>query len=172
MKRVVFELNKRYKLGLKLENDKVLYRSQYDIYKIEDVPIERLIVFDTIDELISEIKCKYEKLIQEEKLKIRTVTKEDKEQEIKENYDSVMKVILTNCERLLKAEDETERWNRLREITNLKKQLYSGECLGNLADEVHRANGRVKYNIKCLQDNMSKDIAELQDDWIKGFGIE
>lgn len=117
------------------------------------------------------IMVKYEKLIEEEKKKLRTVSQEEKDKQKVERYESIKHRIIRNCEYCINKDlDDEDFVNRIKEIANLKKQLFSPEKLPCM-NEIHRYNGTIKYNIRKLKIERDTVLSRISDEEIeKRFG--
>lgn len=106
----------------------------------------------------------YNNLIEKEKCKLKTVLKEEKDKEKIERFNNIKQRIIRNCEWLLHNDiDDEDFVNRVKEISNLKKQLFSPEKLQCIS-EIHRYNGTIKYNIKELQRERDSILNRLSDE--------
>ena len=125
------------------------------ILPIEDVEYER-----------TRIITKYEFLIKEEKAKLKTVSQEEKDKQKIERYENIKQRIIRNCEWCINRDlDDEDFVNRVKEISNLKKQLFSPEKLPCM-NEIHRYNGTIKYNIRKLERERDKILNRISDETI------
>ena len=114
----------------------------------------------------SRIMVKYDSLIEEEKKKLKTVSQEEKDKEKVERYESIKQRIIRNCEWCInKALDDEDFVNRVKEIANLKKQLFSPEKLPCMS-EIHKHNGTIKFNIRELEKERDKALKRISDEEI------
>ena len=113
------------------------------------------------------IMVKYDSLIEEEKKKLKTVSQEEKDKEKVERYESIKQRIIRNCEWCINKDlDDEDFVNRVKEIANLKKQLFSPEKLPCI-NEIHRYNGTIKYNIRELERERDKVLSRISDEEIE-----
>ena len=125
------------------------------ILPIKDVKYER-----------TRIITKYEFLIKEEKAKLKTVSQEEKDKQKVERYENIKQRIIRNCEWCINRDlDDEDFVNRVKEISNLKKQLFSPEKLPCM-NEIHRYNGTIKYNIRKLERERDKILNRISDETI------
>lgn len=125
------------------------------ILPIEDIEYEK-----------ARIIAKYESLIKEEKEKLKTVSQEEKDKQKVERYESIKQRIIRNCEWCINRDlDDEDFVNRVKEIANLKKQLFSPEKLPCM-NEIHRYNGTVKYNIRELERERDRVLKRISDEEI------
>lgn len=180
MKKVIVSINNRKRLGLLLANNSVVYLKEN--YIVNPGDNQSLVILNNTDniaitevdypnETIKDIRKSYSSRIKELESKLIDITHEDKQELFDRNYEKTMEEIVTNCKRLAESKDKTEQWNRLKTIMHLKKRLFSGEYLTNLAEKVHRQNGHTKYEIKRLQEQMEEDIKALDDTWTTLFEV-
>ena len=109
----------------------------------------------------------YDNLIEEQKKNLKTVSQEEKDKEKAARFESVKQRIIRNCECLLHNDiDEEDFVNRVGEISNLKKQMFSPEKLSCMSD-IHRHNGTIKYNIRELDMERKKILERLNGDAIR-----
>lgn len=114
----------------------------------------------------SRIIVKYDSLIEEEKKKIKTVSQEEKDKEKVERYESIKQRIIRNCEWCISKDlDDEDFVNRVKEIANLKKQLFSPGKLPCMS-EIHKYNGTIKYNIRELERERDKVLKRISDEEI------
>jgi hypothetical protein len=114
----------------------------------------------------SRIKSCYEKLIEAEKKKLKTVSQEEKDKQKAERYENIKQRIIRNCEWCINKDlDDEDFINRVKEIANLKKQLFSPEKLPCIS-EIHRYNGTIKYNIRQLEEERNRLINQISDEEI------
>ena len=105
-----------------------------------------------IDDLVNVEKVRqdiidyYNPKIVELKSKIKTATSEEKVQGRINKYNDVKQRILKNCERIVVCADDDEFENRLKEISKLKKELYTINL--DCSDIIRKENGKIKYEIK------------------------
>ena len=126
------------------------------ILPIEDVEYER-----------TRIITKYESLVKEEKTKLKTVSQEEKDKQKVERYENIKQRIIRNCEWCINRDlDDVDFVNRVKEISNLKKQLFSPERLPCM-NEIHRYNGTVKYNIRELERERDNALKRISDEEIE-----
>ena len=135
----------------------VAYNIDYRyILQIEDVEYER-----------TRIITRYESLIKEEKAKLKTVSQEEKDKQKVERYEDIKQRIIRNCEWCINRDlDDVDFMNRVKEISNLKKQLFSPEKLPCMI-EIHRYNGTIKYNIRELERERDKALNRIADEEIE-----
>jgi hypothetical protein len=106
----------------------------------------------------------YDNLIDKEKSKLKTVSQEEKDQEKITRFNNIKQRIVKNCEWLLHNDiDDEDFVNRVKEISNLKKQLFSPEKL-QCINEIHRFNGTIKYNIRELQRERDSLLKRLSNE--------
>lgn len=114
-----------------------------------------------LDEEIEKINERYKYLIDEEKKKLKTVSQVEKDEQRKLVFNNTKQRIIRNCEWLTTKDiDEEDFINRVKEIANLKKQLFSPNKLPCM-DEIHKYNGTIKYNIRQLENERNKIIDRL-----------
>ena len=117
-----------------------------------------------LDNEKDEIFNTYNNLIEKEKRKLKTVSQEEKDQEKADRYNNIKQRIIRNCEWLLTKDiDDEDFVNRVKEISNLKKQLFSPEKLSCIS-EIHRYNGTIKHNIKELIRERDGILNRLSDE--------
>jgi hypothetical protein len=115
----------------------------------------------------SRIEVYYEKLIEDEKKKLKTVSQEEKDKQKVERYENIKQRIIRNCEWCVTKDlDDEDFVNRVKEIANLKKQLFSPERLPCM-NEIHRYNGTIKYNIRELEYERDKLLKQISDEEIE-----
>lgn len=120
------------------------------IYEIDN---EKAAIINTYNDLINKEKCK-----------LKTVSQEEKDQEKVARFNNIKQRIVKNCEGLLHNDiDDEDFVNRVKEISNLKKQLFSPEKLQCIS-EIHRFNGAIKYNIRELERERDSLLKRLSDE--------
>lgn len=126
-----------------------------------NVPSFRIDDISMIDEEVEKINERYKYLIDEEKKKLKTVSQVEKDEQRKLVFNNTKQRIIRNCEWLTTKDiDEEDFINRVKEIANLKKQLFSPNKLPCM-DEIHKYNGTIKYNIRQLENERNKIIDRL-----------
>ena len=127
---------------LNYSNYIVLKRSSFDIYcpisiemsdKVKDYFIE------IVDEKIEVLKSK-----------IRTLTSEEKDELVKNKFNEIKTRINVVANKMIFSEDESQWINCLKEICQLKKQLFSIKIKD--LDNVHKQNGSVRWKIRQLEE--------------------
>lgn len=106
----------------------------------------------------------FDEAIISEENKIRKVTAEEKIREFTTKYTELKQRINTVAKGILFAQDDCDFENNLKEICQLKKQLFSIklEC----ADEIRKRNGEIKYNIKKLRESKKSYLTKISDSLI------
>lgn len=126
------------------------------IIPIEDNKCERVRIMN-----------RYENLIEEEKKKLKTVSQEEKDKEKVERYENIKQRIIRNCEWCINKDlDDEDFINRVKEIANLKKQLFAPEKLSCIS-KIHKYNGAIKYNIRELFKERDKMLQRISDEEIQ-----
>ncbi|MCD7996501.1 MAG: hypothetical protein LUH21_04625 [Clostridiales bacterium] len=133
----------------------------YDGFKVR--------IIDDIEQVRNEIIEYYEKAITHKKSELKTVSDEEKDKQKLERYLDIKNRIIRNCEWLIKTDlDDEDFINRVKEISNLKKQLFSPDKLP-VTNEVHKYNGTIKYEIRGLQSELKKRLDGLAYESIEKF---
>lgn len=110
---------------------------------------------------IEKVKERFNEVLEFEKSKLKKVSQFEKDEEKIAKFEDVKKRILANCERMLCRDlDEEDFANRVKEIAQLKKQLYSNEKLSCVSD-ARKHNGVVKYNIRLIEEVRDKILKRL-----------
>jgi hypothetical protein len=140
----------------------VLYHTGHSFSKCKNVKVENICSISDRDTVIQDIKNRYVPLLLQKKNQLKTVSTEEKDKEKQEWYDNIKKRILVNAERMLKSDlDDDDFLNRVKELTNLKKQLFTNEL--KCISEIHRYNGTIKYEYRQLENEMNKLIDGISD---------
>jgi len=158
------------KLGIIIdtENEKyiVLNRSHNTntIYTREEIYLEDL---DNVEVVRKDISDYYNSQIDELKTKLRKTTSKEKIQERVDKHNNTKGMILKNCERIITCTDDDEFENRLKEINRLNKILHAInlEC----GDIIRKENGRIKYDIRAVEQQMKSSLNNVSDDAIAGM---
>ena len=159
-------------IGIIIEDNRdniyhIMYFDDYRIAIVYDILCDFIIPLEDAEYERSRIEAKYEELINAEKNKLRTVSQEEKDKEKLERYESIKKRIIRNCEWLINRDlDDEDFVNRVKEIANLKKQLFSPEKLPCM-NEIHRYNGTIKYNIRELERERNNVLKRISDEEIE-----
>lgn len=127
-------------------------------------PIEDLVsIRDTINAF-------YDDMINAEASKLKSVTSEMKEQELKERYTRIKHDILVNCKAMLETDiDDDDFLNRLAELQKLRNQLYRPNSGLECVSKTRKQNGTVKYNIRELRIERDKVLKEIDEDTFACF---
>lgn len=113
---------------------------------------------------ISKIITVYNELIEEKKKELKTVSQEEKDVQKRERYENIKYRIMKNCEYCINKDlDDHDFVNRVKEIANLKKQLFSPEQLPCIS-ETHKYNGIIKYRIRKLEEERNKLVRRISDE--------
>lgn len=127
---------------LNYSNHVVLKMSNFDFYcpitletsdKVKDYFIE------IVDEKIEVLKSK-----------VRTLTSEEKDELVKNKFNEIQKRINATADTMLNPTDESQWINCLKEICQLKKQLFSIKIKD--LDNVHKENGSIRWKIRQFED--------------------
>ena len=158
-------------LGIIINDNKdnsyhVMYFDDHRIAIAYNVNCRFIIPMEDNEYELSRIMVKYDSLIEEEKKKIKTVSQEEKDKEKVERYESIKQRIIRNCEWCISKDlDDEDFVNRVKEIANLKKQLFSPGKLPCMS-EIHKYNGTIKYNIRELERERDKVLKRISDEEI------
>lgn len=127
-------------------------------------PIEDLVAIrDTINAF-------YDDMINAEASKLKSVTSEMKEQELKERYTRIKHDVLVNCKAMLETDiDDDDFLNRLAELQKLRNQLYRPNSGLECVSKTRKQNGTVKYNIRELRIERDKVLKEIDEDTLACF---
>jgi len=160
------------KIGIILYNHNNYYTIlQFDDYKtniIRNVKLENICSIDDIEIVKTKIYYIYDKLLANEKLKLKFISQVEKDEEKLQSYNSIKYRIIKNCEWLIKSDlDDEDFINRVKEIANLKKQLFTQrlECV----DEIHKYNGTIKFNYKKIENERNKLLKCISDETINKY---
>ena len=143
-------------LGVLIHDNKdnsyhVMYFDDYKIGIAYNIDCRYILTIEDVEYERTRIITKYEYLVKEEKAKLKTVSQEEKDKQKVERYENIKQRIIRNCEWCINRDlDDEDFVNRVKEIVNLKKQLFSPERLPCM-NEIHRYNGTVKFNIRELE---------------------
>jgi len=131
------------------------------IYSREEEYIDKL---TNVEKVRQDIYGYYNAQIEELKSKLRKTTTDEKVQERIDKYNDLKCRILKNCERILICTDDYEFEHRLKEINNLNKALHgiNLEC----GDIIRKENGRIKYDIKKVEQQMNSALNNISDEAI------
>lgn len=141
---------------------------QFDDYKtniIRNVKLDNICSIDENEIVRTKIYYIYDKLLADEKLKLKSISRIEKDKEKLENFNNIKHRIIRNCEWLIKSDlDDEDFINRVKEIANLKKQLFTQklECV----DEIHKYNGTVKFNYRQIEKERDKLLNCISDETI------
>lgn len=145
----------------------VMYFGDYWIGIAYDIDCRYILPIEDIECARKRVVTKYESLIKEEKAKLKTVSQVEKDKGKVERYESIKQRIIKNCEWCINRDlDDEDFVNRIKEISNLKKQLFSPEKLPCM-NEIHRYNGTIKYNIRELEAERDKVLKRISDEEIE-----
>lgn len=145
----------------------VMYFDEHRIAIAYDVDERYIIPIEDNECERARIMVKYDSLIEEEKKKLKTVSQEEKDKEKVDRYESIKQRIIRNCEWCINKDlDDEDFVNRVKEIANLKKQLFSPKKLPCM-NEIHRYNGMIKYNIRDLERERDKVLSRISDEEIE-----
>lgn len=142
----------------------VVLQHSYGNY-IYVVPFFKLDKLENVQLVRNAIECYYTEELSKLKLKLKYVTSEEKIIERKQKYDSAKDRILKNCEKLISCVDDDEFENRLKEITNLKKQLFAIDL--ECGDIIRKDNGKIKHDIKEETSIMNSELHRISDEAIE-----
>ena len=125
-------------------------------YIKHDSPTEKYFIVDdntklNMIEVINNEICRFRQ-------DIKTLTTNEKDELVKEEFNKIKQQIIKTAENMIKS-DETDFINKLKAICDLKKKLFSIKVSD--LDNVHKANGAIKYKIKKLDDLVIK-ISEIK----------
>ena len=160
------------RLGVIIQDNKdntyhVMYFDDYNIHIAYNIIPNFILPIENVEFERTRIITKYEKLISREKEKLKTVSQEEKDKQKSERYESIKQRIIKNCEWCIDRDlDDEDFVNRVKEIANLKKQLFSPEKLPCIS-EVHKYNGTIKYNIRQLEQERYKLLKQISDEEIE-----
>lgn len=127
---------------LNYSNDVIYKKANSDFYcpisiqtadKVKDYFIE------IIDEKIEVLKSK-----------VRTLTSEEKDELVKNKFNEIQKRINATADTMLNSTDESQWINCLKEICQLKRQLFSIKIKD--LDNIHKENGSIRWKIRQLED--------------------
>lgn len=155
-------------LGILIHDNKdnsyhVMYYDDYKINVAYSVDYHYMIPIEEVESERERIKIKYDSLIKAEKNRLKTVSQEEKDKQKVERYESIKQRIIRNCEWCISKDlDDEDFVNRVKEIANLKKQLFAPEKLPILS-EIHRYNGTIKYNIRKLEEERDRALTRISD---------
>ncbi len=145
----------------------IMYFNDYGVNVAYGVDCRYILPIEDIEYERTRIITKYESLIKEEKEKLKTVSQEEKDKQKVERYENIKQRIIRNCELCINRDlDDEDFINRIKEISNLKKQLFSPEKLPCIND-IHRYNGTIKYNIRELEREMNEVLNRISDEEIE-----
>lgn len=159
-------------LGVLIHDNKdnsyhVMYFDDYRVGIVYNIDCRYILPIEDVEYERTRIVTKYESLIKEEKAKLKTVSQEEKDKQKVERYESIKQRIIRNCEWCINRDlDDEDFVNRVKEISNLKKQLFSPEKLPCM-NEIHRYNGTIKYNIRELERERDKALNRIADEEIE-----
>lgn len=159
-------------LGVLIHDNKdnsyhVMYFDDYRVSIAYDIDCRYILSIEDVEYERTRIITKYESLIKEEKAKLKTVSQEEKDKQKVERYESIKQRIIKNCEWCINRDlDDEDFVNRVKEISNLKKQLFSPEKLPCMS-EIHRYNGTIKYNIRELEREKDRALNRISDEEIE-----
>lgn len=154
---------------VKVNEDNTYHIMYFDDYKIclaHNIELRYILPISQVQFERDNIVSKYENLINIEKSKLRTVSQEEKDKEKLERYENIKQRIIRNCEWCINKDlDDEDFINRVKEIANLKKQLFCPERLPCMS-EIHKHNGTIKYNIRKLESERNGLLNRLSDEEI------
>lgn len=127
---------------LNLMNHVIYKKNNFDFY----CPISIQTANKVKDYFIEIINEKIEVL----KSKVRTLTSEEKDELVKNKFNEIQKRINTTANTMLNPTDESQWINCLKEICQLKKQLFSIKIKD--LDNIHKENGSIRWKIRQLED--------------------
>jgi hypothetical protein len=140
----------------------ILYYTGHSFSKCKNVKRENICNVTERDTVINDINNRYEPLLLQKKSQLKTVSIEEKDKEKRDWYENIKQRIMVNAERMLKNDlDDDDFLNRLKELSNLKKQLFTNEL--NCVSAIHRYNGTIKYEYRQLENEMNKLIDGISD---------
>lgn len=121
----------------------VIYKiSQFDIY----CPISISTVENVKDYFITIIDDEINKY----KSNIRKLTSEEKDELVKNKFYEIQKRINATADTMLNSTNESQWINCLKEICQLKKQLFSIKIKD--LDNIHKENGSIRWKIRQLEE--------------------
>lgn len=159
-------------LGVLIHDNKdnsyhVMYFDDYRVCIAYNIDCRYIIPIEDVEYERTRIITKYESLVKKEKAKLKTVSQEEKDKQKAERYENIKQRIIRNCEWCINRDlDDVDFVNRVKEIANLKKQLFSPERLPCM-NEIHRYNGTVKFNIRELERERDKALERISDEEIE-----
>lgn len=160
------------RLGIIINENKdntyhVMYFDDYYINITYSIDYNYIIPLKNVRCERNRIAVVYEKLIEEEKKKLKKVSQEEKDEQKVERYKDIKRRIIRNCERCINKDlDDEDFISRIKEIANLKKQLFSPEKLP-IINEIHKYNGTIKYNIRKLEQERNRILNRISDEEIE-----
>jgi len=163
----------RSKVGiiLKVNNNDYFTILEFDDYKtniLSNIPHKNVCSIDDIEIVRTKIYYTYDKLLADEKSKLKSISQIEKDKEKLENFNNIKYRIIRNCEWLIKSDlDDEDFINRVKEISNLKKQLFNQklECV----DEIRRYNGTIKYNYREIERERNKLLKCISNETINKY---
>ena len=145
----------------------IIHFDDYRMNMTVNVKRTNILPISQVEHEREDITKRYNFLINEEKNKLRTVSDEEKDKDKLERYESIKQRIIRNCERLIDMDlDDEDFVNRVKEIANLKKQLFSPDRLPCM-NEIHKHNGTIKYNIRQLETERNRVLSRISDEEIE-----
>lgn len=112
-----------------------------------------------------EISSYWESKIKEAELQLRKPTQEEKDNERVEKYEELKKQIKTVARRLAESNDDADFENRLKAISDMKKNIFSIEL--ECVFDIRIQNGKIKWKIRELIQNKESELKKISDESIE-----
>lgn len=127
-----------------------LNHSNRNVYKNVGFDVYCPIAIETSDKVKDYFIEIVDEKIEGLKSKVRTLTSEEKDELVKNKFNEIQKRINATADTMLNPTDESQWINCLKEICQLKKQLFSIKIKD--LDNVHKENGAIRWKIRQLED--------------------
>lgn len=151
------------------DNGNYVVLSQYSTaYK--DIQPEWIDSIDNAENIRNEVKSYYDKLIAEKQILIKKVTQEEKDADKEYQYRELQKEIKVVAKRLSESTDDVDFENRLKAISDMKKNIFSIEL--ECVSQIRKANGKIKYEIRELEMFKENTLSKISNENInKAFNF-
>lgn len=146
------------------DNGNYVILSKYNTaYK--DINPEWITTLNNVHKTREEVIKKYNDEIAAIQEQIRKVTKEEKEQDRISQYREMQKEIKVVAKRLSESTDDVDFENRLKAISDMKKNLFSIEL--ECVSDIRKQNGKLKYQIRELEKQRDNLLNRITDENIE-----
>ena len=179
MNKVIIKSGEKYYVGCIINKDSTnselhvmkltLGGYKNETYGLTTTKVNKINIYhiDEFEGIEQDIKEKYDKQVSYLKKTIASVKGEDYQDSVTEEYERLKGLIVRTASNMIEDIEYNDEGfeNRLKEICQLKKQLFSIPNEG--VKEARKHNGNVKYKIKQLEKEYTQQMKLLNIDKFK-----